>query len=44
MIRKTNNKQRRKNDEKMDVTTGSSMLFRQLTQAGDARLFGETND
>jgi len=28
----------------MDVTTGSSLLFGQLTQAGGARLLGDINE
>tara|TARA_Y100001937_G_C6954168_1_gene256005 strand:+ start:26 stop:202 length:177 start_codon:yes stop_codon:yes gene_type:complete len=31
-------------NEEMDVTTSSSLLLRQLTQAGGARLFGDIND
>ncbi len=31
-------------NEEVDVTTSSSLLFRQLTQAGGARLFGDINE
>ena len=31
-------------NEEMDVTTSSSLLFRQLTQAGGARLLGDINE
>jgi hypothetical protein len=44
MIRIKNNRQRRKNDEEVDATTSSSLLFRQLTQAGGARYNGDVNE